>query len=159
MMWTGRTGRTKANVKGLGTPPIGARYWQLVDVPTAASNIRFAPPRHFVCPSSVRMVVRVLRSTSKITAVDQPNNSTPFIAVIGPSKWPARHRRDVAVTERRVVYNGEINERDSGGARRYFDPNVTSIVRGHQKRHDRGHDGNQSERPPSKMHEWQCCKN
>jgi hypothetical protein len=28
----------------------------------------------------------VIRNTSKITAVDQPNNSTPFIAVIGPSK-------------------------------------------------------------------------
>jgi hypothetical protein len=30
-------------------------------------------------------VVNVLRSTSKITAVDHPNNNTPFIAVIGPS--------------------------------------------------------------------------
>ena len=28
----------------------------------------------------------VMRNTSKITAVDQPNSSTPFIAVIGPSK-------------------------------------------------------------------------
>ena len=27
----------------------------------------------------------VARSTSKMTAVDQPNNSTPFIAVIGAS--------------------------------------------------------------------------
>ena len=27
----------------------------------------------------------VLRSTSKTTAVDHPNSSTPFIAVIGPS--------------------------------------------------------------------------
>jgi hypothetical protein len=27
----------------------------------------------------------VRRSTSKMTAVDQPNSSTPFIAVIGPS--------------------------------------------------------------------------
>jgi hypothetical protein len=31
----------------------------------------------------------VLRSTSKMTAVDQPNTSTPFIAVIGPI---SRHR-------------------------------------------------------------------
>ena len=31
-------------------------------------------------------VTSVLRSTSKTTAVDQPNNSTPFIAVMGPSK-------------------------------------------------------------------------
>jgi AcrR family transcriptional regulator len=38
------------------------------------------------CPSSPRRPVNVLRSTSKMTAVDQPNNSTPFIAVIGPSK-------------------------------------------------------------------------
>ena len=28
----------------------------------------------------------VMRNTSNSTAVDQPNNSTPFIAVIGPSK-------------------------------------------------------------------------
>jgi hypothetical protein len=31
----------------------------------------------------------VLRSTSKMTAVDQANTSTPFIAVIGPI---SRHR-------------------------------------------------------------------
>jgi len=31
----------------------------------------------------------VLRSTSKISAVDQPNSRTPFIAVIGPKR---RHR-------------------------------------------------------------------
>jgi hypothetical protein len=35
---------------------------------------------------SLRGAAIVLRSTSKMTAVDQPNNSTPFIAVIGPSK-------------------------------------------------------------------------
>ena len=29
-------------------------------------------------------LVIVLRSTSKMTAVDQPNRSTPFMAVIGP---------------------------------------------------------------------------
>jgi hypothetical protein len=27
----------------------------------------------------------VLRNTSKMTAVDQPNSSTPFVAVRGPS--------------------------------------------------------------------------
>ena len=32
------------------------------------------------------VAISVIRKTSKITAVDQPNNSTPFIAVIGPSK-------------------------------------------------------------------------
>ena len=31
-------------------------------------------------------VIIALRSTSKITAVDHPNNRTPFIAIIGPSK-------------------------------------------------------------------------
>ena len=36
--------------------------------------------------SSVPLVTIVLRRTAKMTAVDQPNNSTPFIAVIGPSK-------------------------------------------------------------------------
>jgi dienelactone hydrolase len=35
---------------------------------------------------SLRGAAIVLRRTSKMTAVDQPNNSTPFIAVIGPSK-------------------------------------------------------------------------
>ena len=35
--------------------------------------------------SSLRWIVIALRSTSKMTAVDHPNNSTPFIAVIGPS--------------------------------------------------------------------------
>src|SRR5947207_573055 len=29
---------------------------------------------------------KVVRNTSKITAVDQPNIRTPFIAVIGPSR-------------------------------------------------------------------------
>ena len=34
---------------------------------------------------SISTFIRALRSTSKITAVDQPNSSMPFIAVIGPS--------------------------------------------------------------------------
>ena len=41
-----------------------------------------APP----CYASPLLVISSLRSTSKMTAVDQPNSSTPFIAVIGPSK-------------------------------------------------------------------------
>jgi hypothetical protein len=41
---------------------------------------------HLRSPSSVPAVVIVFRRTSKMTAVDQPNSSTPFIAVIGPSK-------------------------------------------------------------------------
>jgi hypothetical protein len=44
-------------------------------------------PRPSPCLSSLRTVVMTLRRTSKITAVDQPNNRTPFIAVMGPSKF------------------------------------------------------------------------
>src|SRR5438105_1601730 len=39
------------------------------------------------CGSSSKSTRRiVLRSTSKMTAVDQPNSITPFIAVSGPSR-------------------------------------------------------------------------
>jgi len=38
-------------------------------------------------PSAVPLVIIVFRRTAKMTAVDQPNISTPFIAVIGPSKF------------------------------------------------------------------------
>ena len=51
-------------------------------------------PRVSLRPSSLRMVVMTLRRISKMTAVDQPNNRTPFIAVIGPSKC----QRSVGVT-------------------------------------------------------------
>ena len=46
--------------------------------PLRRSCVQAAPP-----PGG--MIRTVLRSTSKITAVDQPNSSTPFIAVSGPS--------------------------------------------------------------------------
>jgi hypothetical protein len=52
--------------------------------PTAPHYSRY--PRLSLSPSSLKMVISALRSTSKMAAVDQPNNSTPFIAVIGPSK-------------------------------------------------------------------------
>jgi hypothetical protein len=51
-----------------------------------------------------------MRNTSKITAVDQPNNSTPFIAGHWPKQTPALDWRHVAVAERRIVYKGEINQ-------------------------------------------------
>jgi hypothetical protein len=48
--------------------------------------LRSAPVgRAQVCTCGCGPSLTVLRSTSKITAVDQPNSSTPFIAVIGPS--------------------------------------------------------------------------
>ena len=53
---------------------------------TAPGSTLYVPPR---CG-----VISVLRSTSKMTAVDHPNNSTPFIAVIGPS----RCQRSIGVT-------------------------------------------------------------
>ena len=37
-----------------------------------------------------RSTSNVMRNTSKITAVDQPNNRTPFIAVMGPSRCQRR---------------------------------------------------------------------
>ena len=45
------------------------------------------PPRSYFPPDcrTRRSDAMVLRSTSRMTAVDQPNSSTPFIAVIGPS--------------------------------------------------------------------------
>ncbi len=58
---------------------------------------------------SLGVVIRVLRSISNMTAVDQPNISMPFIAAIGPSKCqrsPASRRR----AKRCVVYKGEIDE-------------------------------------------------
>jgi hypothetical protein len=40
----------------------------------------------FYAAAALRIVVSAFRNASKITAVDQPNNNTPFIAVIGPSR-------------------------------------------------------------------------
>jgi hypothetical protein len=50
-------------------------------------------------------------STSKITAVDQPNDSTPFIAVIGPSS------RQRSVAKCRVVHESEAQEICIAGCR------------------------------------------
>ena len=57
--------------------------------------------------------VIALRSTSKMTAVDQPNSRTPFIAVIGAS---SRQRATgiITVAERRVVHECEVNEVGAG---------------------------------------------
>jgi hypothetical protein len=41
--------------------------------------------RRYSKPAAVAPWIIVLRNTSKMTAVDQPNSSTPFIAVNGPS--------------------------------------------------------------------------
>jgi hypothetical protein len=48
----------------------------------------------------------VVRTTSKITAVDQPNTRRPLAPVIGPIRLFGRS--DGTVTERRVVHEGEI---------------------------------------------------
>jgi hypothetical protein len=42
--------------------------------------------RFSTASASLPPAINVIRNTSKITAVDQPNSSTPFIAVIGPSR-------------------------------------------------------------------------
>jgi hypothetical protein len=53
--------------------------------------------RTLVCmPSSVCLVIIVIRRTAKMTAVDRPNNSMPFIAVIGPRE-SLLNRRHVPV--------------------------------------------------------------
>ena len=81
------------------------------------------------------------RSTSKITAVDQPNNSTPFIAVMGP-QLPALHRHDVAVAEGRVVHEGEIHE--VGPGRRRVEEAIGDRPDGHlegMRGHQHGHGG------------------
>jgi hypothetical protein len=75
------------------------------------------------------MLVRIsaLRCISKMTAVDQPNNSTPFIAVIGPS-----NRHGSVGVMRRVLYECKIEE--IGVGRRNIDdgidqrPDTTSEV-------------------------------
>src|SRR5947209_11020307 len=47
---------------------------------------RQAPQRFSRIPPSSPLAISVIRNTSNITAVDQPNRSTPFIAVMGPSR-------------------------------------------------------------------------
>src|SRR5204863_9907362 len=65
----------------------------MIRIDTDQAPLFIEPRRHYsdhqrFCsfPPSLPPAVSVIRNTSKITAVDQPNSSTPFIAVIGPSK-------------------------------------------------------------------------
>jgi len=93
----------------------------------------------------------VLRSTSKMTAVDQANTSTPFIAVIGPISRRPLHGNHVAVSERRVVHKREIQEIDS--RRPGIDDRVSERpnehlagMRRHQDRYRHNHDNDHMRR-------------
>jgi hypothetical protein len=50
-------------------------------------------------PSSP-LAISVIGNTSKFTAVDQPNSSTPFIAVIDPSRCQLIQNNNNTVTQR-----------------------------------------------------------
>ena len=65
-------------------------------------------PRFSRAPASP-LASKLMRNTSKITAVDQPNNRTPFMA-IRPKHGPMFDRRHVAVAECRAVYKSEVQE-------------------------------------------------
>jgi hypothetical protein len=78
------TGRGRNTTPALAVQPPGySTYWQ-VKTPRPRRSVT----RYFCQPgfSPSPLASSVIRNTSKITAVDQPNNSTPFIAVIGPSR-------------------------------------------------------------------------
>lgn len=56
------------------------------DVASGFLRISFVPKlESYRSPLEVPTRAQVFRSTSKITAVDHPNSSAPFMAVIGPS--------------------------------------------------------------------------
>jgi len=65
--------------------PGGKRHRRPMDHERGQRSATSPPYRSFVLDVAAAPSLTVLRSTSKMTAVDQPNSSTPFIAVIGPS--------------------------------------------------------------------------
>ena len=60
----------------------------IADMCSALADVRFVPKADIGAYSVATVwkpIIIAFCSTSKMTAVDHPNNSAPFIAVIGPS--------------------------------------------------------------------------